>query len=95
MSSTPQPQAVRERTRQYLNSSLSREIRDDEDIFAAGFVNSLFAAQLVTFVESEFGIVVENDELELAYFSSVDAITDFVGYKADKGRASADGARAE
>ncbi|MDI5966358.1 phosphopantetheine-binding protein [Streptomyces sp. SL13] len=86
--STPEPHEVREQTRQYLTSSLSRQIGDDEDIFAAGFVNSLFAAQLVMFVESRFGIEVENNELELAYFSSVNALTDFVTYKAGKGRAA-------
>ncbi len=94
MSTTPEPQAVREQTREYLTSSLARQIGDDEDIFAAGFVNSLFAAQLVMFVESRFGIEVDNDELELAYFSSVDAVTDFVTYKAAKAQA-AEGPRAE
>lgn len=88
MSTTPEPQAVREQTREYLTSCLARELKDDEDIFAAGFVNSLFAAQLVMFVESRFGIVVENEELEIAYFSSVDAVTDFVTYKAGKARAA-------
>ncbi|MER5638833.1 phosphopantetheine-binding protein [Kitasatospora sp. NPDC002227] len=72
------PDEIRERTRSYLTTSLARELADDEDIFAAGFVNSLFAAQLVTFVEDRFGITVENDELELAHFSSVDAVTAFV-----------------
>ena len=91
MSTTPEPHEVREQTRQYLTSCLSREIGDDEDIFAAGFVNSLFAVQLVMFVESRFGIVVENDELELAYFSTVNAMTDFVGYKAATARTAAEG----
>jgi acyl carrier protein len=34
-------------------------LQDDEDIFATGFVNSLFAMQLVLFVESEFSIKIE------------------------------------
>lgn len=95
MSATPEPQAVREQTREYLTSSLARQIGDDEDIFAAGFVNSLFAAQLVMFVESTFGIEVENEELELTYFSSVNAVTDFVSYKVGKAQAAAEGSRAE
>lgn len=95
MTTTPEPHLVRERTRQYLTSCLSRQIGDDEDIFAAGFVNSLFAAQLVTFVESEFAIEVENEELELAYFSSVNAVTDFVTYKATKAQAAAEVSRTE
>ncbi|MFD9903983.1 phosphopantetheine-binding protein [Streptomyces sp. NPDC059063] len=75
------PERIRERTREYLRTSLARTIADDEDIFAAGLVNSLFAAQLVLFVEDGFGITVENDELEIAHFSSVDAVTAFVTRK--------------
>ncbi|WP_441247478.1 acyl carrier protein [Kitasatospora sp. McL0602] len=86
MTATLGPDEIRERTRQYLTTSLARELGDDEDIFAAGFVNSLFAAQLVMFVEERFGITVENDELELAYFSSVNAVTDFVAAKTDRAR---------
>ncbi|AUG75706.1 D-alanyl carrier protein [Kitasatospora sp. MMS16-BH015] len=81
------PDEIRERTRAYLSSSLARQLADDEDIFAAGLVNSLFAAQLVTFVEERFGITVENDELELAHFSSVDAVTAFVSAKTASGGA--------
>ena len=38
---------------QFFNSS---EIGDDQDFFTMGFVNSLFAMQLVLFVEKEFTI---------------------------------------
>lgn len=54
------------------------DLADDQDIFALGFVNSLFAMQLVLFVEKEFGIAVENDDLDIANFRSVDAITQLV-----------------
>ena len=54
------------------------DLRDDEDIFATGFVNSMFAMQLVQFVESTFGITVESDDLELDNFRSIDAITALV-----------------
>jgi acyl carrier protein len=71
-------ETIREQTRKYLTASLSRQIADDEDIFATGLVNSLFAVQLVAFVETRFGITVENEELNPAYFSSAEAITAFV-----------------
>jgi acyl carrier protein len=50
------------------------ELRDDEDIFAAGFVNSLFAMQLVLFVEKEFGVSVGNEDLNLDNFRSIEAM---------------------
>jgi acyl carrier protein len=50
------------------------DLKADEDIFALGFVNSLMAMQLVTFVEKEFGIAVEDEDLELDNFRSISAI---------------------
>jgi methoxymalonate biosynthesis acyl carrier protein len=57
------------------------DLRDDEDIFASGFVNSMFAMQLVQFVEQAFGIAVENEDLEIDNFRSVDAIAALVERK--------------
>jgi acyl carrier protein len=56
-------------------------LRDDEDIFASGFVNSMFAMQLVQFVETEFGITVENDDLEIDNFRTLSAMAALVGRK--------------
>ena len=49
-----------------------------EDLFAAGYFQSLHALQLVQELESHFEIVVEDDDLDLAHFRSVDAMTAFV-----------------
>jgi methoxymalonate biosynthesis acyl carrier protein len=54
------------------------EVAHDEDIFALGFVNSLFALELVMFVEKTFGITVPNDELRIDSFRSIDAIVALV-----------------
>ena len=70
------------RIRAFLSRYLrSREFSDDEDIFALGFVNSLFAMQLVMFVEREFNFKVESEDLELDNFRSVEAISGLVGRK--------------
>jgi len=57
------------------------ELREDEDIFALGFVNSMFAMQLVTFVEHEFGIALETEDLEIDNFRTVKALGGLVGRK--------------
>lgn len=54
------------------------ELQDDQDIFALGFVNSLFAMQLVLFVESEFKLTIEDEDLDIEHFRSVDAIVQLV-----------------
>jgi methoxymalonate biosynthesis acyl carrier protein len=57
------------------------ELGDGEDIFATGFVNSMFAMQLVQFVETTFGITVESDDLDIDNFRSIDAIAALVERK--------------
>lgn len=58
------------------------ELRDDEDIFSLGFVNSLFAMQLVMFLEKEFRIRVDNKDLDMNNFRSIDAICELLERKA-------------
>jgi methoxymalonate biosynthesis acyl carrier protein len=50
------------------------ELQPDEDIFALGFVNSLLAMQLVNFVEKEFGVTIEDEDLDLANFRTLAAM---------------------
>jgi acyl carrier protein len=57
------------------------DLQDEVDIFASGFVNSLFAMQLVLFLESEFAINIERDDLKLDNFRSVNALDDLVKRK--------------
>lgn len=57
------------------------DLQDGEDIFALGFVNSLLALQLVQFVEKEFGITVEDEDLDLDNFRSLNAIDALVERK--------------
>jgi acyl carrier protein len=56
-------------------------LQDDQDFFALGFVNSLFAMQLVLFVEKEFGLSIENEDLDIDNFKSIDAIVHLVMQK--------------
>lgn len=60
----------------------SHDLQPDEDIFALGFVNSLLAMQLVAFVEKEFGIRVEDGDLDLDNFRSISAISQLISRKA-------------
>jgi methoxymalonate biosynthesis acyl carrier protein len=72
----------KERIRAFLTRFFrDHALGDDEDIFATGYVNSMFAMQLVQFVEGEFGVAVENDDLELDNFRSLNAIAALVERK--------------
>ncbi len=50
------------------------ELTDDADIFALGLVNSLFAMQLVLFIEQKFKVTIESDDLEIENFRTINAI---------------------
>ena len=78
---------VRTRIRRYLDKAITDEFYDDDDIFLLGVVDSLFALQLVAFVEGEFLITVEREELDIDNFCSVDSLTRFVRGKLGAERA--------
>ena len=68
--------------RSYLERVIQNaEIKDDDDIFENGFVNSLFAVELVAFTENTFDIEVEDEDLDLANFNSIDALAGFIERK--------------
>lgn len=70
------------KTKEFISRFIrNHNLQPDDDIFAMGFVNSLFAMQLVLFVEQEFGIAVEDEDLELDNFRSVNRIADLVERK--------------
>ena len=76
-----------DQTQEKIKEFLSRffknhDLQPEEDIFALGFVNSLLAMQLVAFVEKEFGIRVEDEDLDLDNFRSIRAISNLVARKA-------------
>lgn len=57
------------------------EFSDSDNIFQLGYVNSLFAIKLLNYVEKEFSIVIENEEMDIKNFSSVDSIAQLVEKK--------------
>lgn len=61
------------------------ELQSDQDIFALGFVNSLFAMQLVMFVEKEFNISIEDEDLDIDNFRTIQAIIALIQRKTTSG----------
>lgn len=54
------------------------QIDAGQDIFALGFVNSLFAMELVLFLEKTFGITIPQDELLIDNFRSAHVMAELV-----------------
>jgi acyl carrier protein len=67
----------REGIRKYIESNLvvfedEAVFSDSDNIFQLGFVNSLFAMKLLNFIEKEFDITVDDSDIEISNFSSID-----------------------
>ena len=78
----------------FLTAALRRQVEPDDDYFAQGLADSLFALELVTFVESRYAITVTVEDLDLDSFRTANRITEFVRRKTgtpEWGEAHADG----
>ncbi len=64
------------------NVTGGRDVANDEPLIENGVMTSLQTVELVTFLEDEFGITVEDDEFDEENFGSVDAIAALVEGKA-------------
>ncbi len=69
----------RNRIRAFLGPHLAgRPLADSEDYFALGYVNSLFAMQLATFVEREFHLTLAPEHMDFDNFRTVDGLVRLV-----------------
>jgi acyl carrier protein len=76
---TEQETRIKATVRQFIaRSGNFAGLGDDEDLFESGIVNSLFAVQLMTFIEKTFAIEVGIDDLDIENFKSLNAATAFV-----------------
>ena len=74
-----QESGIKETVKQFILRSINiPHLDDDDNLFESGIVNSLFAVQLMTFVEKNFAIEVEMDDLDIENFKSLNATTAFV-----------------
>jgi acyl carrier protein len=75
---------VRDALRGFLAQFMpGRQLADGEDIFESGFVTSLVAVELVTFVEGQLGVALADDDLVLDNFRSIDAVAGLVARRRD------------
>ena len=77
---------IRTSVREFIQDSVlphraSEAFSDSDNIFELGFVDSMTALSLVNFLEQNFVIKVQNEDLEIGNFSSIDRIAAFVESK--------------
>lgn len=73
---------VRQAIRSFLSSfNDDEEWLDGTALFSGGAIDSLMAVELISFLETMFGIVIDDDDLDIANFDSIDAIVALVAGK--------------
>lgn len=69
-------------------------VTDDEDIFATGYLNSLFAVQLIKWIEDAFNVPIASEDLDIGNFRTIASIEEFVERKMRRGTADQSSLRA-
>lgn len=80
---------VEHAVRNFLQRELGKDastLRLDESLLETGTIDSMGVLQLVGFLESTFGIKVEDDDLMPENFDTIGAITSFVERRQVKAR---------
>lgn len=74
---------IKSRVRQFVQENFlyatpDFELGDDDRLLERGVIDSMGVAELIAFVESEFGISTSDDEVSEANYGSLTAIARFV-----------------
>lgn len=82
---TPTKVEISQKIRQFIAAKYpivnQSKLSDTDSLLDNNVIDSMGFLDLVTFVESEFDIVVEDDELVTDNFESIESVTEFVNTK--------------
>jgi acyl carrier protein len=72
------PELIRRFLVQKFPRSKKRNITDQDNLLESGIIDSLGVLEIVTFLQEEFSLAVEDDELTPENFQSIASIAQFV-----------------
>lgn len=72
---------VEEQVRNYIQEELLEGAEIPVDPLAEGMLDSLAVEQLIGYIEDEFGVIFEDEELVAENFASVDTVIGLVNAK--------------
>ncbi|HUQ54770.1 acyl carrier protein [Lentzea sp.] len=75
---TPTAEAISENLQEFLLSRTKQAWEPDVDLFASGVVSSMFAMELVVYVEKTFDVMVLGEDLAVDNFRTVNKMTGLV-----------------
>ena len=85
---TPTEVEIKQKIRQFIETkspvASKDKLLDTDSLLDNNIIDSMGFLDLVTFVESEFDVVVEDDELLTENFESIESVTEFVNAKVEQ-----------
>jgi acyl carrier protein len=73
------PDQIRAEVRTFLSRFVDDPAHlDGPGLITGGLLDSMVAVQMIALIESRFGIEVDNDDLEIEHFDSLDNVVAFV-----------------
>ena len=69
--------------RKYIteHGSQARDFSDGDSLLEAGVIDSVLMVGLISFLESEYGIRIEDDDMTPENFESINSIVEFIQSK--------------
>lgn len=72
---------IYQKLKEFILKVSRRKTIGDDDIFEGGIVNSLFAMQLVIFLEKQFDIHIDGKDLKADNFKNIRSIVSYIENK--------------
>lgn len=69
---------TQERIMEFFNSKNITDVTNETDLFKGGYVNSLFALEIVMFLEKEFKIKIKNKDITEKNFKTINSMAEVV-----------------
>ncbi|WP_124067179.1 acyl carrier protein [Clostridium sp. E02] len=75
-------ESIRAKVRKFIQKYSKKDnIEDNQNLFEMSFANSLFAMQLILFIENEFELAVASEDIGMDNFDTIDKICSFIQSK--------------
>jgi len=81
MSNNSVNQTVRQFIASHFSQARTRGLTDDDRLLKSGIVDSLGVLDIVSFIESEFGVRVDDEDLVPEHFDSIGRIAAYIETK--------------
>jgi len=71
-------EAIADEILHFVEAKIKNSVWKDQDLFESGLVSSLFAMELISYLEKSYSVAIDGPDLRLDNFRSVETMTGLV-----------------